>query len=154
MTTAAAKYDTINPKKGGGVCMKGGIYQDKKRSGSWIVRFPGIWKRFPDKFQAERFLNMVRYKHDEGTYDPKEFKPGHPLGFSTLADQWIDFRSERVRCKRNIVRHMGCAKDYFKQQYVREMRYRDIEDYLGSLPQTLSDKTKANYLTTLHAFWT
>lgn len=134
--------------------MKGGVYQDKARLDNWIVRFPGICKRFRDKSEAERFLNMVRYKYDEGTLDPREFKADKPLGFCSQSNKWLDRRSESVRCKRNLVGHIRCAQNFFGQRNVREIQYADIEDYVDALPKHLAGKTKKNYVTTLHAFWT
>lgn len=132
--------------------MKGGVYRDKAR-GNWIVRFPGVSKRFKDHSEAERFLNMVRYKYDEGTLDPRQFKANQPLGFRFLSDKWLDRRTESVKCPRNLMTHIRAAQSFFGHKYVRDIRYADIEDYLDSLPKRLSGKTKKNYLTTLHAFW-
>ena len=134
--------------------MKGGIYQDKKRPGSWIVRFPGVSKRVRDHVEAERFLNMLRYKYDQGEFDEREFKTGKPLGFRSLSDKWLSIRENEVRCKRNLVGHIRRAQDFFDHRFVRDIKYGDIEDYIQSFLETLSRKTVKNYITTLHAFWT
>lgn len=134
--------------------MKGGIYPDKRRPGTWIVRFPGnIWKRFSDLMEAERFLNMLRYRDDNGGVDPREFKSNKPLGFTTKSNEWLDIRAEKLKSPRDVIRHIRRAQDFFGQQYIKDIRYADIERYIRSLPKGNSDKTKANYLATLHSFW-
>jgi integrase len=133
--------------------MKGGIYQDKKRAGQWIVKFPGIWKRFSDKTEGERFLNMVRYKYDEGTLDAREFKGNRPLGFTTQSTKWLDRRTKEVKAPCDLKRHIVCAQKFFGQRNIKELMYGDIEEFIDSLPAKMAAKTKHNYLTTVHSFW-
>ena len=75
--------------------MKGGIY--KTRYG-WQVRFGRkLTKHFKDLAQAERFLTGIRFKTDEGTFDIRDYQKSNPLGFSNLANKWLDFKSKRIK---------------------------------------------------------
>lgn len=162
----------------GGLCMLGGVYTNQKCPGCgkvfedegkrglfcpdhpecqatrFFVRFKnGIFKRFRDYESAQRFLTGLRYKQDEGTFDPRDYRKDNPLGFENLALQWLEYRKD-VRCWRNLKNHIGYACDYFQNKNIKEVGYAELEDFLRQLPGHLSDKSKHNIKTTLHSFWT
>ena len=51
---------------------------------------------------------------------------------------------------------MDYACNYFEQKNIKDIGYTELEDFLYSLPEKLSGKTKHNILATLHSFfaWT
>jgi integrase len=132
--------------------MLGKIVENKGRKGSrWVVRFKTVFKRFNDLDEAERFLNMLRYKEDHGDFDERDYQKNQPLGFETLAKQWLE--TKKVRCKRNLVTHIRYASHYFQNTNVKEIDYPELEDFFNQLPEHLSDKSKYNIRTTLHTFF-
>jgi len=131
--------------------MLGNIYQ---YNGKFEVHFKKIHRRFRGRGEAERFLTGLRFKHDEGTFDERDYKKDRPLGFSNLANNWLVQRAKEVKCFRNLNRHIGIAAKYFGNVNIKGIGYAELEDFLNSLPDELSSKTKANYFTTLHSFWT
>ena len=171
-----AHNTTPNIFLGGGVCMKGNIYTRQKcpickgkmthseRKGGcfcekhkkvsatrFIVQFNRVFKNFTSYAEASQFLNGLRYKSVEGTFDAKDYRKDKPYGFSTLTEKYLK-RKEQRKSYVQIKRYMKVAGDYFAQRNVKEITGADIEDYLFSIPG-ISEKTRANYKTQLHDFW-
>ena len=49
-----------------------------------------ICRRFAGDYKsAQRFLNGLRFKNDEGTFDLRDYRKDNPLGFETLASKWL-----------------------------------------------------------------
>jgi len=169
---------TITPNIyiGGGVCIKGNIYTRQKcpvcgkkmehneRKGGcfccthkkvsatrFYVRFDKVFKNFTSYVEASQFLNGLRYKSVEGTFDAKDYRKDKPYGFLTLAEKYLK-RKEKRKSYVQIKRYMKVAGDYFAQRNVKEITGADVEDYLFSIPD-ISEKTRANYKTQLHDFW-
>jgi integrase len=174
------------PQKGG-ICMKGGIYSEQKcpdcggtfkdnhRDGLICSKHPdrhatrfrvrvgerGINKRFDNYREAQRFLTGVRFKHDEGSFDIREYRKGNPLGFRTLAYQWLEIKDRQLKRKsyRNLFNTIQRAIEAWGDRNIKEIGYPEIEDFLinqrlvGS-NRPVSDKTKANMRSALHSFWT
>ncbi|MBW1708719.1 MAG: site-specific integrase [Deltaproteobacteria bacterium] len=134
--------------------MKGGVYENKSgRGAKWFVKYGKIFKRFDNYEAAETFLTVLRGRDLEKDLDERDYQADKPLGFSHQADKWLKIRKGQVRCFRNLKLHMRYAEDFFEQTNVKHITYGDIEDFVCSLPETHSNKTKANVLTTLHAFF-
>jgi len=150
--TIPTKKHNLPPREGG-LCMLGGIYENKSGKGSkYIVRFKGIFRRFNSLKEAERFLNGLRFKYDEGTFDPRDYMKSNPLGFANLVSKYLEYKSKQIRCIRNPKYHLSYAIDFFENKNIKDICYADLEDFLMWLPERLSGKTKANILSTLHAF--
>lgn len=120
----------------------------------FFVRFKNVFRRFSSYNEANRFLTGLRYKWDEGTFDDRDYRKDKPLGFSNLANQWLQIKRGEVRCFRNIDNHMGRACAYFENRNIKDIGYAELEDFLHSLPDHLSAKSKKNILTTVHSFYT
>lgn len=161
----------------GGLCMKGGIYSDEKcpacgshfidnhltalmcpahpriRASSFKVKFGEITKRFRSYEDATRFLNGLRFKTDEHTFDPRDYKRDNPLSFSNMSRKWLEYKKSEVRPNSysSISNHIDKARTYFNHMNVKDIRYGNFEDFIKSLPQ--ADKTKHNILSTLHSFF-
>lgn len=162
--------------------MKGGIYSDEKcltcgggmqdngrsavccpihpkqRAGSLIVRFGrGIFKRFSSYPEASRFLNGLRFKTDECTFDERDYKRANPLGFSNLADRYLAMKKQTIKHGTFVSLRplMERAKDYFGNRNVKEFNYGDLEDFFLHLTseEGLSSKTIYNLRGHLHNFW-
>jgi hypothetical protein len=146
------------PKFKGGLCMLGGIYENKGSKGSrWVVRFTtgeaNITRRFADKAEAERFLTGLRYENDKGSFDAREYSKEKPLSFNKLSSQWLEKKQLSVKCYRNLVNHISYASKYFGDKNVKEIGFGDLEDFFDQLPSHLSGKSKYNIRITLMSFW-
>ena len=118
------------------------------------VRFKGVHRRFSNYDEAQRFLIGLRFKADQGSFDPRDWKRDNPLGFATLADKWLTIKEREVKPKsyNNLKNYMNRAKEYWEQTNIKEIQYGEIEDFF--IEQTdISDKTKANMRSCLHSFW-
>ncbi len=160
----------------GGMCMKGGVYSDDKcpicgsrfidfgnalccpqhpkcRATRFLVRFGNITKRFRAYNEASRFLTGLRFKTDENTFDPRDYRKDNPLSFLNMSEKWKDYKKDEVKRHsfRSICNHIEKAQNYFGNRNVKELNYGDIEDFIKSLK--LSDKTRHNILSTLHSFF-
>jgi len=157
--------------------MKGGIYSDEKcpacdshfvdnhltalvcpnhpkiKTSSFKVKFGEITKRFKSYEDASRFLNGVRFKTDERTFDPRDYKRDNPLSFSNMSKKWLEYKKSEVRPNSysSISNHIDKAKTYFNHMNVKDIRYGNLEDFMFGL--SLADKTKHNILSTLHSFF-
>ena len=121
------------------------------------VYFKGVTRRFSSYAEASRYLNYLRFKVDEGTFDKRDYMRGNPLGFETLACKYLEKKRGEVRCYRNIHNHMKRAIDWFANTNVKDIGYGQIEDFLKAQKSEsgapLSAKTVHNIKTTLHAFF-
>jgi len=130
--------------------MKGNIYPTET---GYRVKFQGIYKRFKNTQEAERFLNRLRHEEDEGTFDKRDWLASKPLGFTNLAQQWLTGKKEKVKCYSNLRNHISQAILYFGNTNIKTIQFSELENFYLSLPVRLSEKTKANIFTTLHAFF-
>jgi integrase len=117
------------------------------------VLFGTITKRTRSYDAAFRFLTGLRFKTDERTFDERDYRRDNPLGFTNLSRKYLQYRQGEVRpgSYRNIRRHIQIAQEFFKQMNVKDIRYGHLEDLLQSIE--LSDKSKHNILSTIHAFF-
>lgn len=135
--------------------MLGNIYEYKP--GRFEAYFKGIHRRFRSKEKAERWLTAIRFKYDNERkfFDLRDYKIKEmPLGLKTLADQWLEIKKKKVKCYRNLRAHLHQAILYFGNPNIKTIQFAQLEDFYLSLPVRLSEKTKKNYFTTLHSFWT
>lgn len=130
--------------------MKGNIYPTKT---GCRVKFQGIYKRFKNTQEAERFLNRLRHEQDEGTFDKRDWMASKPLGLANLANEWLTIRCRQVKCPANLKNHILYAIKFFGNQNIKNIQYSELESLYLSLPTNLTEKTKANIFTTLHAFF-
>jgi integrase len=125
----------------------------QQRATRLFVKIKGVWRRFKNYDEAHRFLTGLRYKIDEGSFDARDYKQDNPLGFVTLATQWLAIKKQIVRPKsyNNLNNYISRAIDHFGEKNIKEVGYADLEDFL--LSQKVSDKTKANMKSCLSNFW-
>jgi hypothetical protein len=136
---------------------------DKIATKNWYVCFGReIQRRFSHDFLgAERFLTGLRFKHDEGTLDPRDYKSGNPLGFSVQADHWLNKVKVRQLKRQSLVTYTGYinrAVDRWGNRNIKNITNGDIEDFLlddhkNRYGDTISSKTRHEMKSVLVQFW-
>ena len=166
----------------GGVCMKGNIYTAQKcpscgekmiheerqnncicikckipASGGYFVRFGrDICKRFRnDYLAAAQFLNGLRFKTAEGTFDQRDYQKDFPLGFIKQAEKWLNVKKASVKpsSHRNLSNYMKKAMNIWGDTNIKVINYGMIEDFLYNPTVVKNDKTRANMKSCLHDFF-
>jgi hypothetical protein len=173
---------------GGGICMKGYIgtrekciicggrlVHDERRKGcfcqkhtqcgatSFYVKFGReIYRRFQSYEAAARFLNGIRFKTDEGSFDIRDYKKENPLGFENLAQKWLEMKASSVKTKKTVQSYtnfMNRAIAKWGNRNIKTISDGDIEDLLFDKAwitpkgEIASKKTRSNMKSCLHDFW-
>lgn len=158
------------------MCMKGGIYSEEKcplcggsfkdvgncllcpnhkkiKATKFAVKFGKIHKRTNSYEEAFRFLNGLRFKTDEKTFDPRDYQKDNPMGFMNVTEKWLAYKKgENLKSFDDITNHIRHAQRFFKNKNVKDIIYGDLEDFLHQL--NCADKTKHNILSNIHNFFT
>jgi hypothetical protein len=112
-----------------------------------------ILQRFNDFYQAEQFLAGLRFKTVEGSFDARDYKKDHPLGFETQSLQYLERKKQKVG--HNQYRDIRCniykAIDVWHHRNVKTINYGEIDDFLYGLK--VSDKTRSNAKSALLGFF-
>lgn len=110
-------------------------------------------KRFSNYREAERFLDGLRYEVDKGTFDHRDYLSKHPLSFTTLSNQWLVSKENKVKpgTYSHFKHYIKKAQEFFGQTNVKSIQYAQLEDFIDSL--NVSSKTKSNYLSCIHNFF-
>lgn len=120
-----------------------------KVEGEWIRR------RFNNYDEAQRFLTGLRFKLDEGSFDARDYKSDNPMGFTNLAEKWLEVK--KVKVKRhswdNCNNYIQKAIKEWGNRNVKEIMYGDIESLLFVKLADLSSKSRANASSVLHDFF-
>jgi integrase len=130
----------------------------KQRAATMFVKFGrSIKKKFSDYQEASRFLNGLRFKVDENSFDPRDYQKSNPLGFRTLADKWLDYKRDEIShgSFQSLRPLVGRAIERFANVNVKEIRFAELQDFLRDLRKNsgLSGKTIHNLFSHLHNFW-
>jgi predicted nucleic acid-binding Zn ribbon protein len=165
-----------------GVCMKGGLYtlekcpvcgsglkHDENKDGFFCAE--RCQKVIPRKIRvkfgrqvskmfnnhnylaARQYLEGLRFKTVEGTFDHRDYLSDNPLGFQTQAEKWlVHKKSVSASHYRNIKRDIEKAVKVWGQTNVKAIGYGEIQDFLDGLE--LSSKSKSEVRSTLHSFFT
>lgn len=137
----------------GGLCMKGAIYENNGKGARWMVRFGNLTKRFDEYKAAERFLNGLRFKSDEGSFDPRDYRKDNPLGFANLATKWLDIQYSRgLKCPNSKKLHISIGCNHFQNQNIKLIGYGELEDFLTGMNPAWSEKYRANIMSTVTQF--
>lgn len=129
--------------------MKGGIYKrwgkdkdGRKEHRGWRVKFGGINKNFklwehteePHRHltPAERFLNGLRFKVDEGSFDARDYKADNPLGWENVVEEFLAAKED---CKgvKKYEQRLRFSVEAWGGKNIKEITYADIEDLLKAL---------------------
>ena len=121
--------------------------------GKLKVKFGPVQKRFSSVSEAERFLTGVRFQSDTGTFDPRDWQRGEPLGFGTLSEQWLE--SKRGEVQPSTLRFyqyiLGRAQESWGNRNIKTIGYAELDDFLKAYPG--ADQTRSLARACLHAFW-
>lgn len=173
-----ATFNLIERFKLAGVCMKGNIttrdqcivcgsnlVHNDKRNGcfcpehpqvgatTFIVRFgEDIYRRFKNYQHAAQFLTGLRYKTGEGSFDAMDYRNDNPHGFTNLSERYLK-KKEKRKSFSNIKHYIKVAQEHFGDTNVKHINSADIDEFLFEIPN-ISEKTRANYKSTLSDFWT
>lgn len=127
---------------------------------SFRVSFRGVHRRFSNYEEAQRFLTGLRYEIDTGKFDARDYKKENPLGFSTLAAQYLEHRKGDLASYQAVRYGMGKAIEYFQGANIKTIQFAQLEDFLGAKTEqsklilgNISAKTRANIKAVLHTFW-
>ena len=134
------------------VCPKCGHHATK----GYTVRFGrGICNRFKTYSEASRFLNGLRFKEDEGTFDLRDYRKDKPLSFKNQSEKWLDFKKSEVTHEtyRKYKRFMNLATLIWGERNVKTISYGDIEDFLYDPDKGWSSKTKSDVQSCLNHFF-
>ncbi len=139
---------------------------DVPASWGFYVKFPSsppIQKRFDrDYLSAVRFLTGLRFRKDEGTLDPRDYRADNPLGFANQVDVWLEVKRRQKLSRTtlsNLQREIGRAVEHWHGRNVKTIGSAEIEDFLyadhisARSGGPISGKTRANLRSTLHQFW-
>jgi len=129
-------------------------HPDQEATRQFKVRFGrGITKRFNNFQAAERFLDGLRYEVDKGSFDPRDYQAGNPLSFINLSRQWLTKKKQKLapRTYQGLEHIISVAQNFFGPENVKNIQFAQLEDFIDSLQ--VSDKTKSNYLSCLHNFF-
>lgn len=113
-----------------------------------------VKRRFGDYRSARQFLEGLRWKTVEGTFDYRDYCGANPLGFDTLAEKWLRHKEQSGVSKnhlRNLRREIGKAVAVWGPTNVKAIGYGEMQDLLDSLD--VSPKTKAEVRSALHSFF-
>jgi len=118
------------------------------------IRFPGVNRRFLSYDEAHRFLTGLRFKSDEGIFDPRDYRKDNPLSFSRLAQQWLVVKKAEVKpgTYKSLRPHMDRACAFFGDRNIRTIGYGELEQFKISLID-ISSKTRFNLFVSLHSFF-
>lgn len=118
----------------------------------FIVRFGRhIQRQFNNYKDAARFLNGLRFKTDEGTFDVKDYSSDKPYSFYLQSEKYLK-RKRNLKSFKEKKRHIKVAQEYFIEANVKYITAADIDDYLFDI-ENISEKTRANYASCLHDFF-
>lgn len=123
----------------------------------FVVRFASITRRFTDYLSAQRFLTGLRFENDQDTFDPRDFRQDRPLGFSTLANQWLLIKKGEIKKRSftNVRNYITRAITAWETKNIKTIGYAEIEDLLIEARKSgLSPKSVSNMKSVLHSFWT
>ena len=147
-----------DPRRGGCICPN----HKTAATGRFRVCFgKEISARFEDIRAAEQFLNGLRFKFSEGTFDARDYKSDAPLGFSNLAEKWLDQKSKqsiKPTTLSNLKKDISRAVTVWGNRNIKTISSGDIEDFIYMDHQRenggpISDPTRNCIRSTIHQFW-
>jgi len=121
-----------------------------------------IYRRFQSYERASRFLNGIRFKTDEGTFDIRDYKKDNPLGFENLSEKWLEIKASSGIDKKTVqsyVNFMNRAIARWGNRNIKAISNGDIEDLLFDKDwktpkgKIVSNKTRSNMKSCLNDFW-
>lgn len=105
---------------------------------------------------ARRFIDGLRFKIDENTFDHRDYKVDNPLGFSNLMDKWLAIKEKELTpesyrpLKLYGRTYAGAA---WGDRNIKTITFADLEDFLTITLGHLSSKSRNNAKSVLHDFF-
>lgn len=128
----------------------------KQKATNLVVRFGRkFYKRTIDYDLACRILTGIRFKHDEGTYDPRDYQRSNPLALDKQIDKWFDEKGDTLKAStlnRALRPQVRRIQEYFGSVNVKAVHYAEISDFLRA-QKDIGDKSKHDLWWTLHEFY-
>jgi integrase/RNA polymerase subunit RPABC4/transcription elongation factor Spt4 len=126
-------------------CLKGHSTQKKFSKESGLQSY----------IEARRFLDGIRYKTDEGTFDYRDYRADNPLGFANLAHQWLEMKEQKLAraSYRPLRLYVNYAISVWGNRSVKTIGFAEIEDFLTKSLGHLSSKSQSNAKSALHDFF-
>lgn len=124
-------------------------------SKGYFVRFGReICKRFPSYVEAAQFLNGIRFKTAEGTFDRRDYQKDFPLGFANQAENWLKMKKLEIKKRswNNLNNYMQKAINSIGNINIKLVGCKDLQDFLYG-PSFRNDKTRANARSCLRDFF-
>lgn len=91
-----------------------------------------LTKHFTSIQEAERFLNGVRFKSDEGSFDLRDYQRSNPLCLASQAEKFLQSKRHMKSVKKYELRLMPWI-ERFAQVNVKEIRFAQIQDTVAEL---------------------
>jgi integrase len=119
--------------------MRGGIYETRY---GYQVRFGKLTKRFKrtEYVLAERFLNGLRFKTDEGTFDLRDYQQDHPLGFANQVQKFLHSK-RHLKAVKKYEQRLRFGVNEWGNRNIKEIGFAHMEDLFNKL----QDMGKASY---------
>ena len=127
----------------------------KQKAHNLIIRFGRkFYKRTTDYDLACRILTGIRFKFDEGTYDPRDYQASNPLGVEKQIDRYLEIKEETLKpgSLKTIRPQVMRISKHFGSLNVKSVGYAEIEDFLLE-QKDLSGKSKHELCSRLHDFF-
>jgi len=102
---------------------------------------------------AFQFLQGLRFKYIEGTFDVRDYQKDAPLGFKTLANNYIKMKEQQgLRSINNVRNYMRRACSYWDQKNIKTFNRADIREFLYHI-ENITEKTRHNYMSCVRDFF-
>jgi hypothetical protein len=127
----------------------------KEKAHNLIIKFGREFKKRTTDYQAAcRILTGVRFKYDEGTYDPRDYLASNPLGIDKQIEKYLSVKEATLKpgSLKSLRPHARRIADYFKSENVKNIGYAEIEDFLLA-QKGIGGKTKDCLCSVLHDFY-
>jgi len=89
---------------------------------------------------ARRFLDGLRFKVEEGTFDHRDYKSDNPLGYQTLVEEWLSRKERKLTCEAfrplKLYTHKY-AVPVWGNRNVKTIGFKEIERFLSHLGASL-----------------
>lgn len=127
----------------------------KEKAHELIVRFGRKYNRKVTDYElACRILTGIRFKYDEGSFDPRDYEKSNPLSLGKQIEKYLEIKEQTLRpgSLKSIRPHVNRLRNAFGSTNVKAIGYAEIEDFL--LAQSdIGDKTRHCLCSTLHDFY-
>lgn len=131
---------------------------------TFYVKFgKDIYRRFIDYETAARFLTVLRFKHDEGSLDERDYRKENSLGFANQVDKYLGYKAATNISPKTVRAYQSFLTRAVKRwgnRNIKDITDGEIEDLLfdqnWQTPdgKPVSHKTRHNMKSCLHDFWT